>query len=196
MDPAVRRFAESVAQQHACLRTLMADVLAATGRPRQAAWEEFRRYLAAHVAAERLLMHPLFRSQDWEDPEVTCRLAEEEEIIRAVCALESLEQADCEAFTVSFPVLVGDLTAHMRLEETIELKGYLHRITEDDAEELITVLDLVDSVAAAARYVVPVCGSFGALVESAELELERLLTPPSDSMQPPDIRAGQGFFDR
>jgi hypothetical protein len=64
------------------------------------------------------------------------------------------------------------VTAHTDREERDELVGFLHRITDDDAAELVEVLTLVEVAGAA----LPATGAtFAELLDLAETEIDRLL---------------------
>jgi hypothetical protein len=66
------------------------------------------------------------------------------------------------------------VTAHSHREEHDELAGFLHRITEDDAAELLEVLLLVERVAGTLAQEWPEA-AFAHLLDLAEDELDRLL---------------------
>ncbi|MDU0314172.1 hypothetical protein RKE38_10790 [Phycicoccus sp. M110.8] len=173
VDPEVVAFAREVGRQHRRLGRLMQDVLTAGDDRWEGAWQQLRAYLAAHEAAERLVMHPMFRARDRDDLSVIDRVAEEEDIARAMTTLEGVPRAD-GWFRAPLLALCELVTAHSRREEHDELAGFLHRITEDDAAELLEVLLLVERVAgtlAAAGGDAP----FAAMLDLAEDELDGLL---------------------
>ncbi|WP_460933582.1 hypothetical protein [Phycicoccus ginsengisoli] len=208
VDPEVLVFAREVARQHRRIQRLMRDVLDSANGHREPAWQELRRYLAVHEAAERLAMHPLFRARDRDDLSVLDRVAEEDDIALAMAALDSavleiaaLDAATLDAATLDAATLEGAtratpggaeamadgwfagavaalcelVTEHLEREERDELAGFLHRITDDDAVELVEVLTLVE----VAREALPGSGAtFAELLELADSELDRLLGEP------------------
>ena len=171
VDPEALLFAREVARQHRQLRRLMQDVLAAEDDRCEEAWHRLRCYLAAHEAAERLAMHSMFRARDRDDPSVVDRLAEEDDIARAIGALDGAPAVD-GWFRAPLVAVCELLTAHAEREERDELPGFLHRITDDDATELLEVLLLVERTRDALQ---GPGASFSELLERADDELDRLL---------------------
>ncbi|MDR6863658.1 hemerythrin domain-containing protein [Phycicoccus sp. 3266] len=173
VDPEAVAFAREVGRQHRRLQRLMQEVLRAGDGLWEGAWQQLRAYLAAHEAAERLVMHPMFRARDRDDVSVIDRVAEEEDIARAMTTLEGVPRAD-GWFRAPMLALCELVTAHSHREEHDELAGFLHRITEDDAVELLEVLLLVERVAGTLVEQWP-DHAFAALLDLAEDELDRLL---------------------
>ena len=173
VDPEAVAFAREVGRQHRRLQRLMQEVLRAGDGLWEGAWQQLRAYLAAHEAAERLVMHPMFRARDRDDVSVIDRVAEEEDIARAMTTLAGVPRAD-GWFRAPMLALCELVTAHSHREEHDELAGFLHRITEDDAVELLEVLLLVERVAGTLVEQWP-DHAFAALLDLAEDELDRLL---------------------
>ena len=166
-----QRDLEAVVRQHRRLGRLVQDVLTCPEGRCEETWQQLRSYLAAHEAAEQLAVHPLFRARDRDDLSVVDRLAEEEDIVRAMTALDGGSPTE-GWFRASLVTVCELVTAHAEREEREELPGFLHRITEDDAAELLEVLLLVEEV----RDTLPGVGTpFAELVERADSELDRLL---------------------
>ena len=176
VDPEVVAFAREVGRQHRSLQRLMQDVLTSGDGCWEGAWRRLRAHLAAHEAAERLVMHPMFRARDRDDLSVIDRVAEEEDISHAMTTLEGVPRAD-GWFRAPMLALCELVTAHCHREEHDELAGFLHRITEDDAAELLEVLLLVERVAATVAERWP-DHPFVDLLDLAEAELDRLLVAP------------------
>jgi hypothetical protein len=174
VEPEVTLFTRTLMAQHDRLRTLMDAVTAGRGRRRDDAFDEFRRSLAAHEAAERLAMHPLFLGLDRSDTSILERLAEEDRIAELVTGLEEYRERDVAEFERGFEQVRTALEAHVDLEERDELMGYLHRITVDDAGELLAVLERVDELGHSAEELAADT-PFTTMLEECEAELDRRL---------------------
>jgi hypothetical protein len=179
MEPEVRRFVAMVLSQHDHLRHLMDRVMDSDGTDLALAYSAFRRHLAAHEAAERLAMHPRFLVWDREAAAVLDRLEEERQIAAHLDALacpRDLQRPEA-GLDGTFATLVERVEQHLQGEERDELPAYLHRLSDDDAEELMMVLALVEEVAVD-HGALPDNASFATLLERADAELEDLLAGP------------------
>lgn len=110
---------ELLVDQHDELRTLMARVLDAKGRDRRRAFDEARRALARHEAAEEAVLRPLTRTAPGGEELAGARTGEEE---RATDALAMLERLDVDGvpFETEFRELLEAVLAHAEKEETVE----------------------------------------------------------------------------
>jgi hypothetical protein len=106
-------------RQHAHIRALFATVDSAGPESRQAAFEELRRFLAVHEAAEELVTHPRARVAEGGNAVVDQRLEEETAAKKMLAELDGMKVTD-ERFESLFAELRGAVLAHAEAEEREE----------------------------------------------------------------------------
>jgi hypothetical protein len=146
MTPQKRQLTEELKAQHQRIETMARMVHDTKGEEREQAFTALRRFLAAHEAVEQAVMHATFRAKDWEDHSVAHRIREEEATAEALSGLEDLATAG-DDFLAAFDSFAADVHHHAEQEEHDELPGFLRRITDDDADEIVAALRQVDSIA-------------------------------------------------
>jgi len=106
-------------EQHRRIKTLMETVVVCEGVPRQDAFSELCRFLAAHEAAEEEGIH--FPARELaEDEVVDQRIEEEDEAGQAIAELERLG-TDSPEFPDKFEQFRQAVVAHAEAEEHEEL---------------------------------------------------------------------------
>lgn len=127
-------------EQHRQLAGLLDAVDQAAGPDRLLAFNDFRRYLAAHEAAEEEAVHPAARTG--AGGVVEQRLAEEYQAGKLITDLEQLD-VDSHTFTSQFATLKSAVTAHAHREETDEFPALVDLV---DTQTLIRVHHIVKQV--------------------------------------------------
>lgn len=146
MTPQKRQLVDELRTQHQRIETMAQMVHDTHGEEREQAFTALRRFLAAHEAVEQAVMHATFRAKDREDDSVAQRLREEEAATEALAGLEVLDTAG-DDFLAAFDSFAADVHHHAEQEEHDELPGFMRRITDDDADEIVGALRQVDSIA-------------------------------------------------
>ena len=127
--------------QHELISVKLRAVTHSSGAERDAIFDDFRRYLAVHEAAEQSWMHPAGHNES-ADRCACDRHRELAAVAQSITALETLP-IDSDQFNATFHVLVGQIEAHCDVEEHPELT----RIFTDAAEnELMMILAAFQSV--------------------------------------------------
>ncbi len=127
--------------QHQQIRSLLDAVSNATGDGRRGAFENFRRFLAVHEAAEEEAVHPAARTG--AGGVVEQRLAEEYEAGQTISKLEDLDP-DSEAFEDLFAELKHAVAAHARHEEQQEFPALAEVVDAVSLDRLHHVVRLVE----------------------------------------------------
>ena len=148
MTPLKRQLVVELSAQHERLEAMARTVRDSEGEEREQAFTTMRRFLAAHESVEQAVMHPTFSSRDRQDLSVTHRVREEESAAEALARLEERDLGG-QPFLDGLETFAADLRHHTEQEEHDELPGFLQRITDDDAEEIVEALRLVPAIAAA-----------------------------------------------
>lgn len=104
--------------QHERIRSLLAEVAAAAGQQRQAAFDELRELLARHETAEEMVLRPVTRRSD--EAVAAARMDEENEAKQQLADLEALDVTS-EEFTRAFAEFADAVRAHAQAEEDEEL---------------------------------------------------------------------------
>jgi hypothetical protein len=134
-DPGGDELVAIIGGQHARIARLMVEVLDTAGSEQQGVFDQFRRFLALHEAAEQVLL----RSAGLEalpDGGVTRqRLAEEENTAAVVAHLETLVGSD--VFDVQFGLLQEAVTKHAEAELREELPKLVPALPEETLAQAI-----------------------------------------------------------
>lgn len=133
-------------EQHGRIREMFGRVEAATGKERQQAFEQLRRFLAVHETAEEMVVHPSARRHGAGDI-VDARLAEEHDAKEVLSALDGMDTVD-PGFDVRLEALRDMVLTHAENEERDEFPLLL-----DEAGR--TELDLMAKAVLAAEKLAP-----------------------------------------
>ena len=132
---------DMLVDQHVHIRKLFEEVESTAGEKRRNAFEELRRFLAAHEAAEEIITHPTAKAHG-NDEVVEERLGEEHEAKKLLSDLDGLDQATPE-FDVKLATFKAKVLAHAEAEEREEFP--LLR-AEADAGELDRMAEAVKAM--------------------------------------------------
>ncbi|MGH4029025.1 hemerythrin domain-containing protein [Actinomycetota bacterium Odt1-20B] len=111
---------ELLQAQHARIRVLFDEVVAAQGSERELCFHELVRLLAVHETVEEEVVHPYARRTiDGGDTVVGERLREEQQAKRALSRLDGMD-VDSPDFLTRFAALRQDVLAHADSEERHE----------------------------------------------------------------------------
>jgi hemerythrin superfamily protein len=143
--------------------------------PAERAWlfDDLRRFLAAHEAAEEEVVHPRVRDNlRGHTNVVEDRLAEETEAAKAISKLEKLDPSS-DDFATGFDKFAQDVIAHAQHEEHEELPAL--RDTADPAviDEMMRTLQNVSEIAMGRGAVPQNDASFAAMLDSARTTFRR-----------------------
>jgi hypothetical protein len=105
--------------QHVRIERLMVEVLHTSGPEQQVVFDQFRRFLALHEAAEQVLVRPVALEVLPDDAVSRQRITEEQDAAAVVAHLETLVGSD--VFDVQFGLLREAVTKHAKAEEQEEL---------------------------------------------------------------------------
>ncbi len=145
-SPSPDEVAALLTSQHEHIKGLMTNVRNDRPDEREATFNEFRCFLAAHEAAEEHALHPV-ATQELADSRLARRRIDEEEAAGAVIAeLESLDHASDE-FSAKFDALTGAVIAHAEAEEHNELPDLLAAVTADELAQIHAALSRVNALA-------------------------------------------------
>ena len=125
--------------QHQQVRTLLDDVLAASGEARQRAFDTVREMLARHETAEEMIVRPLTRRAPGGEQVAEGRFAEENRAKQVLADLEKMDVGGAE-FTATFTEFRRSVLEHAQAEETQEFP-LLRQNT--DPEALVKARDRV-----------------------------------------------------
>lgn len=138
----------TLTEQHEVIKTKMQAVKDSSGERRQAEFDDLRRFLAAHEAAEEECIHSVAREDLGADAKVADqRIAEEDEAGQAIAELEKL-QIDSEEFTTGFDKLTAAVIAHAEAEEHQELPLLDRVLDEQEVQRMLQALRNVPTIAA------------------------------------------------
>lgn len=138
----------TLTDQHELIKTKMQAVKDSSGEDRQSAFDDLRRFLAAHEGAEEECIHPVGRDELGPDAAVVQeRMTEEEEAGQAIAELEKL-QIDSDEFTTGFDAFTAAVIAHAEAEEHQELPRLDRVVDEQEVQRMLQALRDVPAVAA------------------------------------------------
>lgn len=134
-------------EQHHQIRTLLAQVTAATGPPRQESFDELRSLLAVHETAEELVLRPMTRSDAPDGEQVAeQRMAEENQAKQALADLEKMDVASPE-FEQSFAQFRQDVLAHAEHEESLEFTALAASAPAESLDKLYHRIEMAERTA-------------------------------------------------
>ena len=128
--------------QHLQIRRLFEEVIEADGHARGEAFNQLRRLLAAHEAAEEAVVHPVAGTIAGGTAEVKARIAEENEAKQAIAELSRLNVLSGQ-FDADIRKLRKSVLAHAKLEETEEFDQLAKNL---NAAELSAMCEQVETV--------------------------------------------------
>ena len=115
---------------------MFAEVMAASGSEREAAFMQLRRMLAVHETAEEEIVHPRAKSEIPNgDAVVAERLKEENAAKKALAELEEMD-VDSTEFETAFAALQSDVIAHAEAEETQEFNMLGDALDDDKLQRM------------------------------------------------------------
>ena len=135
----------TLTEQHHHVKDLM-HAVADGDTDRRAAFDEFRRFLAFHEAAEQVSIHP-YRDRLGAESEVADqRLVEEDEAGEVLAELERMP-LDSDEFLTTFRQLARAVVEHAEAEEHEELPLIDRLVGEDDLARIHDLLAQVPELA-------------------------------------------------
>lgn len=133
-------------EQHKLISGKMDAVQISSGAERDAIFDDFRRYLAVHEAAEQSWMHLAGNNESAE--RCACdRHRELAAVAQSIAALETLP-IDSDQFDVIFRVLTGQINEHCEVEEHRELARLHADAQEQELKMILGALQSVPNIAA------------------------------------------------
>lgn len=133
-------------EQHKLISVKMNAVQISSGAERDAIFDDFRRYLAVHEAAEQLWMHSAGNSESAE--RCACdRHQELDAVAQSIAVLETLA-IDSDQFDATFRVLTGQINAHCDVEEHRELTRLKADAQEQELKMILGALQSVPTIVA------------------------------------------------
>ena len=145
--PTTQHVTDLLHDQHRHIQTLFDRVMEAPNRTRrQEAFEELRRFIAVHETAKELVIHPVARRGVGGDTVVDHRLAEEEEIVARLAALDDLDVEDPE-FNSHLSQLRVTVSQHAEYEEQEEFPLLREVADHDEQVQMARAFQAVEAVA-------------------------------------------------
>ena len=133
--------------QHEQVKSMFAQVLAATGSERAEAFTQLRRMLAVHETAEEEIVHPRAKTEIPDgDAIVAARLEEENAAKQALAELEKMD-VDSTEFETAFDTLREDVLAHAQAEETQEFNKLGDALDDHQLQRMRRAAELAESLA-------------------------------------------------
>lgn len=137
---ATKSVVDLLTDQHVHIKKLFSEVETAAGAERGRAFDELRRMLAVHEAAEEIVTHPSVKRHGYADV-VEERLEEEHEAKRLLASLEDID-TDAAEFPAALAELKAKIMAHAQNEEEFEFPLLL---ADSDPQELQRMADAVEA---------------------------------------------------
>jgi hemerythrin superfamily protein len=146
MTTAGEDIVDTLLAQHQQIKTLFAQVDAATGQHKEDLFHELVGLLAVHESVEESLVHPLAQDKlpDGEDV-VPPRLEEEQEAKEALAALYDLG-VDHPDFSLKLAELRDDVTAHAEAEEELEFLQLREVVDPDRLAKMNSAMSAVSAM--------------------------------------------------
>lgn len=133
-------------EQHTHIRELFTELgLATNPTARQEKFEELRRFLAVHEAAEELITHPVARLADGNDV-VDARLAEEDEGKKLLAELDGMD-VDAAEWSSKMAELQTAVLQHAEAEEEEEFPLLRAQTEPETRERMARALTAVEAIA-------------------------------------------------
>jgi hemerythrin superfamily protein len=124
--------------QHKQIKGLFEDVISARDSERERLFNDLKKLMSAHEAAEEKIVHPAAKTALKDgDAEVAARLAEETEAKRTIAALEKLDVRSDE-FETKIRKLQGAVLAHASSEEKEEFDKLATKLDESKLQAMRT----------------------------------------------------------
>ncbi|MFJ3582012.1 Rieske 2Fe-2S domain-containing protein [Streptomyces sp. NPDC090127] len=136
---------EQLLRQHARIRRLFAQTLAADGETKRRSFDELRGLLAVHEAAEEMVLRPVAERVAGKD-EVEARNAEESRANEALAELEGLD-VHSEAFDTRLVAFQRAVEDHARHEEREEFPAIRARCDIEDRRSMGRRLRMAERMA-------------------------------------------------
>lgn len=168
----------TLTDQHELIKTKMQAVKDSSGEGRQSAFDDLRRFLAAHEAAEEECIHTVGPELGPDAVVVQERLTEEEEAGQAIAKLEKLP-IDSDEFTTGFDTFTTAVIAHAEAEEHQELPRLDRVVDEQQVQRMLQALRDVPAVAAGSADAT--CPTFKDLLQAAKAHFHRPAAAQSGS---------------
>lgn len=163
----VQELSHLLESEHREIVRLLEAVQSSQGEGRAVAFDELRRYLAVHEAAELAGLHALTGP-----PAARDRLAEERAATTAIGELEGMDQGS-SAFDDAFTALAKEVRAHAAAEEHEELPTLLKGTSSEQVGRAYDALAMVRELVAQPAGPIP-DGTFEQMHEAAVAELEKV----------------------
>lgn len=133
-------------QQHEEIRTLFAEVEAASGVERKDAWYRLVRLLSIHETAEEEIVHPAVSRVSGGSPVVDARVAEERRAKELLVTIDRIGP-QAEGFDTLLVQLREDVLAHADHEEQAEFPLLRKAYTQERLEKMATAVRTAQTIA-------------------------------------------------
>lgn len=143
--PATKNVVELLTDQHRHIEKLFEEVQSTAGAARARAFDELRRMLSVHEAAEEIVTHPNVTRHGGGDV-VEDRQAEEHEAKKLLKTLDGLDPASAE-FDAGLAELRTKVLDHARAEEELEFPVLLAEAEPAELEKVAAAVKAAERVA-------------------------------------------------
>jgi hemerythrin superfamily protein len=133
-------------RQHENIRTLFAEVEAATGDERKDAWQRLVRLLSVHETAEEEIVHPAIARVNGGEPIVDARIAEERRAKELLSTMNDMGP-DAEGFDTLLVQLRDDVLAHADHEEQAEFPLLRKVHDQERLERMAKAVEAAEAIA-------------------------------------------------
>jgi hemerythrin superfamily protein len=133
-------------RQHQDIRTLFAEVEAATGDERTDAWHRLVRLLSIHETAEEEIVHPAVKRVNGGEPIVDARVAEEHRAKELLSTMDDIGP-NAEGFDTLLVQLRDDVLAHADHEEQAEFPLLRKVHDEERLERMGKAVEAAEAIA-------------------------------------------------
>lgn len=133
-------------RQHQTIRTLFAELEAATGDERKDAWHRLVRLLSVHETAEEEIVHPAIRRIDGGEPVVDARVAEEKRAKELLSTMNDIGP-EAEGFDTLLVQLRDDVLAHADHEEQAEFPLLREMHDQERLERMARAVEAAEAIA-------------------------------------------------
>jgi Hemerythrin HHE cation binding domain len=142
---AAASLSRALRDQHERIEEMLDHVQKASGEDREAVFLWFRRFLAAHEAAEQVFVHPVAEQLPDGSETGENRVEEETEAADLIAEMERIELGSGE-FDRLLEELSHAIRRHARAEELKELPGIVEGCADDDLEAMRRALEHADTL--------------------------------------------------
>ncbi|GAB2830480.1 hemerythrin domain-containing protein [Lentzea nigeriaca] len=133
-------------RQHENIRTLFAEVEAASGDERTDAWHRLVRLLSVHETAEEEIVHPAIARVNGGEPIVDARIAEERRAKELLSTMNDMGP-DAEGFDTLLVQLRDDVLAHADHEEQAEFPLLRKVHDQERLERMAKAVEAAEAIA-------------------------------------------------